>query len=1213
MSITTNVTRYKSYNATNGYWNAWDANNFRLGRQSSTSYHSCVMKISISGSSSDFPVKVTGLKLCVNGPAIASGYYGSVPVNLHVYRNQSDIDKVISRAPAKAPYFNTSNDTRIGCKDTVNFATSTTKQYTINNTGTSSYNSSHPHYGCKYNFFESFVLTGNTDLYVLCESQWRENGCMNPNNSNESYPSSATLLYEAYSAAFPVEEPSITSGYERNGTRYQSLESALSLRFYTPSEDTGADDFLIEAYVNNSLKKSLGHTSLVISSPAVIIPGQPNRQIVNCAYNSEKLKANLKEGDAVYFKIYNVKGTGSISEAVKTSTVIINTKPKAPHVDGKNTTSYSTLPVVGGKVSVTLNSDDATAERSISFKVGISDSPILIPPPSNNVVSGYEIYETGCYWFFAYDGCDISLPTLKVVTRNTLPVLKDDYSFVSSKWLYPNDTISIENISFSENSGKLIHAVKVQYRAATTLEELNSVAYSDMTISNYDKESICTFGPYNMMNNVTAGQYYQLRFAASDGLDYSSYITLSPLRMAGSLTVNTIPYIKNTDTLPVQYVSYYKNQEIEISGTLPEIPDGYKNVYYKFEYSFNNGQTYEFATELNSSLVFIGTVKNNNVISNSFNHKVKIPLCAQNEHLICRVYFYTDDNSQGRYSQNSNILYPILPPYWSGQNYLSITYVDTFDNIMKSDQRFCIRPNLLEFKDDPTTSAFNGSIPIPHSIFSNDELQYQIEIGNRVIREYKQISGSTSDNLNININDITYKDLEDNSIYNLCETSEEARVGPYALPILIKIRDISGYEISSYTTNLTIDFREKPKNNFSIELYSDGVLLASSDPAKLNYIGKNKIKVDNGFVKAPKIALSGEHLLVVFDTEEIKSYPAQLLSQYDVYLNKSDDSSWERKFTFYESDLSSCYVNYDNSKSITSVCLRIPTTSLFDVAANYYVRIVVYDKQIYSSNNSGLSNQSNNIIGLSQPELELKLSDSIIFNFEKPPQIINFPNNWVDYNKNTSWKNYELEAIFRESILYSPQIQISLLGSIAPNFKENNVDNLLFDYRYNVSSTDYNLNLSSFSYQFDSTTTHIKYYIQAIIKYSIGLKYDDSTGQIIQADQICYSNIGVYTGQIPTVSYRQNGVGINATSEVLTSDTIFCAQSYGTKNKIIFMGNKNDSPAQTNGIKIDLGEGVIEKFNDSDILIPVLWCALDSAIAEIKNLTFSENYDIINI
>ena len=892
--------------------------------------------------------------------------------------------------------------------------------------------------------------------------------------------------------------------------------------------------------------------------------------------NFAEIDGSLEEGSEVKFLISIRDNFNNISEENATSTFYINKRPGKPSVSQyilKSTEEEK-------KFSYTLGSDKEGMLVQLYWKQENGNSYYTDSKFNTTYVGNCQAY--------TYDGWDLSEPFKFEISQNTKPELSYDISFTESLPGYTGDTFTITNLK--EKNDKELSNIHFYVKAANSPDDVKNAAINEITHSSDSNEYKYTFNPFSYDSKVYAGQHYLIGVRASDGLEDSDICWSSTtVQIYGGIEKGTNEItIERTDTVDkTKYSKYYKNQNIKITGTLPKVPFDLGSLYYQF--AFLSNETPETWTFLGKQRQKYST----NNTSDSYSITEEINIGENPKTLKIRVYIYNAEvnETQSIYIDSSNLLYYADNLYWAKSGELSFTSILPNEESNR-DLVNIIRPNL------GNEDAFNLSIPIPSNNYklSNKDLEYKI-IAYKETKENEAITlfKNTLDQEKINNTDVpnfkrtfSYALLSEKGLYELCAEDEANRTVHDDLRLRVVFTSPFKDELKSSSILLTVDFREKPKKVKNVYLGRDAIY--NFNGTDLTYTG-NISKITDLFpslgansstdtLSNKDVIMNYETLLIMFDSET--SYSAQIISEYIVKLYQTSTQTSTQTlistYSFKPGDGITYTYNKGKANETDYVIYKIPVKNLFTSSGEYSVKVQARDSRSFDYNTSDESEFSNSLIGVPRenPTITIKeltvdfsgkkncIIPSISFNGNDDCAIYfywpkSYDNSKGGYNRPHSWSG---EA-------YTPSCTYSLEYSFSREFLE--AETKVIESWEVPSDSNYNslkdiLGETTFTIQNIAEKNEI--YFRCKVVYNTGFAYVNNNVSI--DTQTVYSPIKRYSTAAPTVTYRKNGVGINAAPK---SNEVLRIESFGNGNTIKIIGDYGGVPGRS--LIFDLSNGLL--------------------------------------
>lgn len=904
------------------------------------------------------------------------------------------------------------------------------------------------------------------------------------------------------------------------------------------------------AGVNNAINKY--KIFWKAGSAPTAISFDDSAEITNPSATSYTIKLNLdntSRGKTIYTAIQTCgeMGINYDSNLKSGPSVKINSLPAAPILSATNVK----LPSTAGAYSVQVSAgSDADSSQTVKVRQGVSGA-------LQTSGSQFSIDSAGTFTFYSNDGLEnsVSGSTLTII-RNTKPEV-NNFTTAFSASTNTNDK-SISTAKFTDTTKKL-SAAKWYIRSAATNDGIFSSTAQEITsgtVSNTSNSSTLTLiiDPLAQNPIVSPGYYYQIGVQLKDEYEYTAikWSGTEAAQIYGKLPDNiSVPTIQKTDTLDASltgdYSAYYRNPQIKLEWTAPDsFPVGLSSLWYSIFYSIDAGNSWK---QWGSIQLCAAKQKYTSIID--FSNAGRGDFLAK-----VIVYDKKDGSNQKVESSLSNKLFYSPDPQWIGNFTPTLTYSKTY-----TDGRNYVRPNSSAVSEN----ALSLSVPYPGTICTTlqtnaADLRYSILLyregvpQGQELRSIRKASGTENGPLGTNI---TYEELQ--SLYTVFFGTEAERIGPYNMSIVVQFYDAFGQSINTMRMGFVIDFREKPKQITNLKIGRDGVI--SNDYAAVAAKKSNNTVFfpSDSASDADKSILAGEHLIIAFQKPAL-SYAAQVIGQYIFTLYSGDNVI----YTYQTSNLISGSIYGESTMS----CAIIPTSNFVSSATTFSVKIRQQDSQSYNDNISIESVSSNSLCGgaLEQPSIDFQIPD-ITSDGSKLK---------VVYTANTaalSWSGVQgnYNAYLREmeysGVSYSPSCKITLQFSADNNFTSSEEIILA------SSSTSYNLKSSSGT-QFVSLSG--KCFVRLKVEYNTGLKLN---GTALTTNQVViYTATQIYFSEAPTVSYRQNSVGINCVPD---NNNAFKVSMTQNNNLITFDGYGYDANNNliTHSITFDLANGQIISTN----------------------------------
>ena len=877
-------------------------------------------------------------------------------------------------------------------------------------------------------------------------------------------------------------------------------------------------------------------------------------EITNPSTTSYTIKLGLDDtsrGKTIYTAIQTCgeMGVNYDSNLKSGPSVKINSLPAAPVLSATNVK----LPSTTGAYSVqVLAGSDADSSQTVKVRQGVNGTL---------QVSGsqFSIDSAGTFTFYSNDGLENSASgSTLIIARNIEPKV-NNFTTIFSASANTNDK-SISTAKFTDTTKKLT-AVKWYIRSAAVKTNVSSATSEEIisgTVSNTSNSSTLTLVINPLTGNpiVKPGYYYQIGVQLKDEYEYTTikWSGTEAAQIYGRLpdSIN-IPTIEKTDELNASltgdYSVYYRNPQITLKWTAPSFPTGLSSLWYSIFYSIDAGSSWKQWNSIQSCVAeqeYISTINFSNVGRGDFLAKVII-------------YDKKDGSNQKVESSLSNKLFYSPDPQWIGNFTPTLVYSKAY-----TDGRNYVRPNSSQVSE----KALSLSVPYPGTICTMlqtnaTDLRYSIllyregAVQGQELRAIGKVGGTENGPLDT---DITYEDLQ--KLYTTLFGAEAERVGPYNMLIVVRFYDAFGQSIDTMQMGFILDFREKPKQITSLKIGRDGVIsndyvaVAAKKSSNTVFFPSDSASAS----EADKSILAGEHLIIAFQ-KPVLSYAAQVIGQYIFTLYDSENKAI---YTYQTSNL----ISGSTYGESTMNCVVIPASNFAGSATTFSVKIRQQDSQSYNDNISIESVSSNSLCGgaLEQPSIS----------FQMPDITPDGSNLKVVYTANTaalSWSGVQgnYDAYLREmeysGVSYSPSCKITLQFSADNNFTSPKEIVLA------SSSTSYNLKSSS-----DTQSVNLsgKCFVRLKIEYNTGLKLN---GAALTTNQVVlYTATQIYFSEAPTVSYRQNSVGINCVPD---NNNAFKVSMTQNNNLITFDGYGYDANNNliTHSITFDLANGQIVSTN----------------------------------
>ena len=904
------------------------------------------------------------------------------------------------------------------------------------------------------------------------------------------------------------------------------------------------------AGVNNAINKYKIFWKAGSAPTAISFDG--STEITNPSATSYTIKLNLdntSRGKTIYTAIQTCgeMGINYDSNLKSGPSVKINSLPAAPILSATNVK----LPSTAGAYSVQVSAgSDAASSQTVKVRQGASGA-------LQTSGSQFSIDSAGTFTFYSNDGLENSVSgSTLTITRNTKPEV-NNFTTAFSASINMNDK-SISTAKFTDTTKKL-SAAKWYIRSAATNDGIFSSTAQEITsgtVSNTSNSSTLTLiiDPLAQNPIVSPGYYYQIGVQLKDEYEYTAikWSGTEAAQIYGKLPDNiSVPTIQKTDTLDASltgdYSVYYRNPQIKLEWTAPDsFPAGLSSLWYSIFYSIDAGNSWKQWGSIQSCAAkqkYTSTIDFSNAGRGDFLAKVI-------------VYDKKDGSNQKVESSLSNKLFYSSDPQWIGNFTPTLTYSKTY-----TDGRNYVRPNSSAVSE----KALSLSVPYPGTICTTlqtnaADLRYSILLyregvpQGQELRSIRKVGGTENGPLGTNI---TYEDLQ--PFYTVLFGTEIERIGPYNMSIVVRFYDAFGQSIDTTRMGFVIDFREKPKQITNLKIGRDGVISNDYAAVAAKKSSNTVFFPSDSASDADKSILAGEHLIIAFQKPAL-SYAAQVIGQYIFTLYSGDNVI----YTYQTSNLISGSIYGESTMS----CAIIPTSNFVSSATTFSVKIRQQDSQSYNDNISIESASSNSLCGgaLEQPSIGFQIPD-ITSDGSKLK---------VVYTVNTaalSWSGVQgnYNAYLREmeysGVSYSPSCKITLQFSADNNFTSSEEIILA------SSSTSYNLKSSSGT-QFVSLSG--KCFVRLKVEYNTGLRLN---GTALTTNQVViYTATQIYFSEAPTVSYRQNSVGINCVPD---NNNAFKVSMTQNNNLITFDGYGYDANNNliTHSITFDLANGQIISTN----------------------------------
>ena len=904
------------------------------------------------------------------------------------------------------------------------------------------------------------------------------------------------------------------------------------------------------AGVNNAINKY--KIFWKAGSAPTAISFDDSAEITNPSATSYTIKLNLdntSRGKTIYTAIQTCgeMGINYDSNLKSGPSVKINSLPAAPILSTTNVK----LPSTAGAYSVQVSAgSDADSSQTVKVRQGASGALQISG-------SQFSIDSAGTFTFYSNDGLENSVSgSTLTITRNTKPEV-NNFTTAFSASINMNDK-SISTAKFTDTTKKLT-AAKWYIRSAEEKANVISATSEEITsgtVSNTSNSSTLTLiiDPLAQNPIVSPGYYYQIGVQLKDEYEYTAikWSGTEAAQIYGKLPDNiSIPTIQKTDTLDASltgdYSVYYRNPQIKLEWTAPDsFPAGLSSLWYSIFYSIDAGNSWKQWGSIQSCAAkqkYTSTIDFSNAGRGDFLAKVI-------------VYDKKDGSNQKVESSLSNKLFYSPDPQWIGNFTPTLTYSKTY-----TDGRNYVRPNSSAVSE----KALSLSVPYPGTICTTlqtnaADLRYSILLyregvsQGQALRSIRKVSGTENGPLGTNI---TYEDLQ--PLYTVLFGTDAERIGPYNMSIVVRFYDAFGQSIDTTRMGFVIDFREKPKQITNLKIGRDGVISNDYASVAAKKSSNTVFFPSDSASDANKSILAGEHLIIAFQKPAL-SYAAQVIGQYIFTLYSGDNVI----YTYQTSNLISGSIYGESTMS----CAIIPTSNFVSSATTFSVKIRQQDSQSYNDNISIESASSNSLCGgaLEQPSIGFQIPD-ITSDGSKLK---------VVYTANTaalSWSGIQgnYNAYLREmeysGVSYSPSCKITLQFSADNNFTSSEEIILA------SSSTSYNLKSGNGT---QSVSLSGKCFVRLKVEYNTGLRLN---GTALTTNQVViYTATQIYFNEAPTVSYRQNSVGINCVPD---NNNAFKVSMTQNNNLITFDGYGYDANNNliTHSITFDLANGQIISTN----------------------------------
>lgn len=876
---------------------------------------------------------------------------------------------------------------------------------------------------------------------------------------------------------------------------------------------------------------------------------------------SYTIKLNLgdnQRGQTVYTAIqtYGEMGVNYDSDLLAGPSVKINSRPAAPALSATNATLPSTVGAY--KVKVVAGKDN---DLSQTIQVRQGDD-------GEAQASGtqFSFNGAGTFTFYSFDGLENSATGTSItIIRNSKPEVGSINTTFSASINTNDKTFSTAQLKNADS--KKLTAAQWYIRSAATSAEISSAAARQITTgtitnSSSDDSSSCTLiiNPLASTPIVNPGYYYQIGVQLKDEYEYSDIAWSSNIKQIYgqlSLTLNSITATHFETGMSTAYASYYRIPKINLSWKSPTtFPAGLSSLWYSIFYSIDAGNSWK---QWNSGIQSLAT-------NTTYTPTIDFSSVGRGDFLAKIVlYDKKDGSNQQLETSMSNKLYYSPDPQWMAGSTPTLAYT-----IEADDNRTCVRPNY----SSKGTNALTLSIPYPSTIntllqTNKADLQYAIYL----YQDGKDVSAEVQSKQKITIGDsaatetgplklnVAYSKLT--NLYSTFFDSDKTKwIGPYNMSIMVRFFDAFEESIDTPKMSFVLDFREKPKKIETLKIGRDGVL-SNNYAAVAAKRSANTVIFPTSSIDAEKSILVGEHLIIAFQKPAL-SYEAQTIGQYIFTLYNSEHSAI---YTYRTADIISASIYGESSLN----CVVIPAADFLSTATTFYATIRQQDSQSYNDNISIESDGSNSLCGgsLEQP----------IINFEMPELSVSGGSMNITVTKKTaslSWSgiqakyNSYLRTMVYDDISYSPLCNLFL------QISENNDFSSSFELplaSYSSTNKTYKLEANEFSKTLSGLTGNC--FVRIGVIYNTGLKLD-SSGSIVANQITLYSTPKIFFSEAPTVSYRQNQIGVNGIPDANTAFKVSITQN----NYLVTLEGYNVAdPTIIHSITFDLCNGKIISTN----------------------------------
>ena len=865
-----------------------------------------------------------------------------------------------------------------------------------------------------------------------------------------------------------------------------------------------------------------------------------------------------QRGQTVYTAIqtYGEMGVNYDSDLLAGPSVKINSRPAAPTLSATN----ATLPSTAGayKVKVVAGKDNDLSQ-TIQVRQGYNGEV---------QASGtqFSFNGAGTFTFYSFDGLENSATGTSItIIRNSKPEVGSINTTFSASINTNDKTFSTAQLKNADS--KKLTAAQWYIRSAATSAGISSatarqITTGTITNSSNDDSSSCTLiiNPLASTPIVNPGYYYQIGVQLKDEYEYSDIAWSSNIKQIYgqlSLTLNSIAATHFETGMSTAYASYYRIPKINLSWKSPTtFPTGLSSLWYSIFYSIDAGNSWKQwnsgIQSLTANTTYTPTIDFSSVGRGDFLAKIVL-------------YDKKDGSNQQLETSMSNKLYYSPDPQWVAGSTPTLAYT-----IEADDNRTCVRPN-YSLKG---TNALTLSVPYPSTIntllqTNKADLQYAIYL----YQDGKDVSAEVQSKQKITIGDgaatetgplklnVAYSELT--NLYSTFFDSDKTKwIGPYNMSIMVRFFDAFEESIDTPKMSFVLDFREKPKKIETLKIGRDGVL-SNNYVAVAAKRSANTVIFPTSSIDAEKSILVGEHLIIAFQKPAL-SYEAQTIGQYIFTLYNSEHNAI---YTYRTANIISASIYGESSLN----CVVIPAADFLSAATTFYATIRQQDGQSYNDNISIESDGSNSLCGgsLEQP----------IINFEMPELSVSGGSMNITVTKKTaslSWSgiqakyNSYLRTMVYDDISYSPLCNLFL------QISENNDFSSSFELplaSYSSTNKTYKLEANEFSKTLSGLTGNC--FVRIGVIYNTGLKLD-SSGSIVANQITLYSTPKIFFSEAPTVSYRQNQVGVNGIPDANTAFKVSITQD----NYLVTLEGYNiTDPTVVHSITFDLCNGKIISTN----------------------------------